>query len=246
MPDLKPMLLLQARDADDPIRFQEVGCFHRLLETDSSQLEVKSLFDPVEERDQLQRRKAIFVGGSGDYSIAHGGDWLANALAWMQTVVELSRPTFASCFGFQAMALALGGSVRTDLESAEVGTIELTRTAAARDDSLFAPLPERFLGQAGHQDIVDRLPSNAILLASTEKTKNQAFRLEGLPIYCSQFHPELDLDSLLERIRNYPEYVEKIAGIPYQQFADQCRETPDSNQILPRFVKQFVVSAGGR
>ena len=32
----------------------------------------------------------------------------------------------------------------------------------------------------------------AVLLATSERSENQAFHFPGVPIYCTQFHPELD------------------------------------------------------
>jgi GMP synthase (glutamine-hydrolysing) len=235
-----PYLLLQARDDSDPIKPTEVECFLRVGEFNPADLETRSLFDPVDSLDSLVARKAVFVGGSGDYSIVRGGPWLDNALQWMATLAKIGRPTFASCFGFQAMALALGGSVVTDLSRAELGTIDLRCTDEGRLDPLFAPLPEVFGGQAGHQDIVERIPDCAVLLAYAEKTHCQAFRLRGLPIYCTQFHPELDLASLVFRIRSYPEYVEKIAGVSFAEFEDSCRETLESRNLFRRFLEHYV------
>ena len=72
----------------------------------------------------------------------------------------MAKPAFASCWGFQALARALGGEVVTDLVRAEVGTFEIQLTAAGRSDPLFGPLGERFLAQLGHQDVVTRLPAD--------------------------------------------------------------------------------------
>ncbi len=238
--NVKPFLLLQARDDDDPIKPKEVECFLHVGNFAARDLESRSLFGPVDPLESLARRKAIFVGGSGDYSIARGGDWLENALRWMRVLAEIGRPTFASCFGFQAMSLALGGSVVNDLHRAELGTIDLRCTEEGLIDPLFGPLPEVFGGQAGHHDIVERIPDSAVLLAYAEKTHCQAFRLRDLPIYCTQFHPELDLPSLMLRLQNYPEYVEKIAGVSFDEFAGSCRETPESRDIFRRFLEYYI------
>jgi GMP synthase (glutamine-hydrolysing) len=67
--------------------------------------------------------------------------------------------------------------------------------------------------------------------------REQAFRFTGLPIYCTQFHPELDRESMLERLVSYPEYVERIARMPYDNFVHAVRETPEANRLLRQFVK---------
>ena len=230
-------LLLQVRDADDPMRAAEVRSFARALTCDIDQIAAHDLLGGPPTAGQLNQVDAALLGGSGDYSVAEGGPWLERALDGMRRLDALAKPTFASCWGFQAMARALGGTVVTDLSRAEVGVHTLRLTAAGRADPIFAPLGDEFLGQMGHQDIVDSLPPGAVLLASSARVVNQAFRLAGKPIYCTQFHAELNRADLLERVKAYPQYVERIAGIPHEQFAAESQETPATEKLLQRFVQ---------
>ena len=232
-------LLLQVRNAHDPMREQEVGCFAWALRCAPKQIRVFDLIHgrpPT--RQQLDTADVILLGGSGDYSVAEGGPWLERALDAMRDLHALSKPTFASCWGFQAMARALGGVVVTDLARAELGTLDLHLTEAGTHDPVFGPLGTPFPAQMGHQDIVDSLPPDAIRLASTDRVENQAFRFAGKPIYCTQFHPELNVWSMTERVQAYPEYVEKIAGVPFDTFLKTLTETHQTNTLLARFVQQ--------
>ena len=115
------------------------------------------------------------------------------------------------------MARAMGGRCVNDLPNAEVGTIELRLTDVGRADPLFGQLPATFLGQAGHEDHVVALPTDAVLLASWGRVAEQAFRFADRPIYCTQFHPELDRAALIQRVQAYPEYVERSAGMAVRQ-----------------------------
>ena len=81
------------------------------------------------------------------------------------------------------------------------------------------------------------MPPDAVLLASSDRVREQAFRFAGKPIYCTQFHPELDRTALMERVIAYPEYVARIARVPYEEFMASCRETPEANSLLRRFVE---------
>jgi GMP synthase (glutamine-hydrolysing) len=186
--------------------------------------------------DALRQADMILLGGSGHYSAAGAGPWLERAFDTLREVHRLARPTFASCWGFQAMASALGGSCVHDLGRAEVGTIELRLTEAGRADPLFGQLPPAFAGQAGHEDHVIALPTGAVLLASSNLVSQQAYRFEGQPIYCTQFHPELDVAAMRERLAAYPEYTQRIAGVFHDQFIASLRETPEANTLLRRFV----------
>lgn len=233
-------LLLQVRNADDPMRQQEVGCFSRALAAPRENIRVFDLLTGVPEVELLESVDVVLLGGSGDYSVAEGGPWLPAALEAMRELFEFSKPTFASCWGFQAMAKALGGEVVTDVTRAELGTIEVQLTQAGQEDPVFAPLGSRFRAAMGHQDIVTRLPDGAVLLASTNLVENQAFCFPGKPIYCTQFHPELDRISLLERLHAYPQYVERIAGVSMQEFEQRCEDTPAAVKLLERFVDLAV------
>ena len=240
MPDTLRYLLLQVRTPDDPMREHEVECFARALHCTPDQINEFDLINACPTQAQLDEVDIILLGGSGDYSVSEGGDWLTPALEAMRVLYETSKPTFASCWGFQAMAEALGGRVVKDSSRAEVGTHDVYLTDAGRSDPVFGPLTEAgesFHAQLGHQDVVDRIPPDAVLLAASTLA-NQAFYFPGKLIYCTQFHPELDRETLLDRLRKYPTYIEKITGIPYDDFVElHTDESPHTDTLLPRFVK---------
>jgi GMP synthase (glutamine-hydrolysing) len=230
-------LLLQTRNAGDPMRAQEVRCFARMLDCDISAIDVVDLLGTPVSASKLLEADMLLLGGSGHYSAAGEGEWLERALDLLREIHRLARPTFASCWGFQAMARAMGGRCVHDLPNAEIGTIEIELTVAGQADPLFGTLPRRFAAQAGHEDHVTLLPQDAVLLASSARVREQAFRFTSKPIYCTQFHPELDRTAMLERVIAYPEYVARIARVPYEEFVFSCRETPEANSLLRRFVE---------
>lgn len=232
-------LLLQLRDDDDPMRAQEVACFARALECRQDEVIPFDLLAAAPTPDEIAQADALLVGGSGNYSAAGTGAWLQRAMGALRQIVEMRAPLFASCWGFQALARALGGRCIHDPQRAELGTIALNLDPAADDDPVFGTLPKTFLGQAGHEDCVVELPPGAVRLASSDRVENQAFRLLDAPVYCTQFHPELDRTSLLERVEAYPQYVERIAGTTFEQFQRECQETPAANALLRRFKEQI-------
>jgi GMP synthase (glutamine-hydrolysing) len=234
--DKKRFLLLQARDSADPMRKQEVACFARALQCSPSRIRVADLLSGWPSAREFELADVIFLGGSGDYSAAGDGEWLQSILVGLRQLCDSDKAVFASCWGFQAIARACGGRCIHDPEHSELGTVELQLTEAGTQDPLFGRLPPTFGGQAGHQDHVIELPPHAVLLASTKKVRNQAFRLGNKRIYCTQFHPELDRTGLLQRIRAYPQYVEIHAHMNVDQFEATCHETPESNSLLRQFV----------
>lgn len=225
------------------MRRQEVACFARAFGCAPEQILVFDLLSGVPAPELLDEVDVVLLGGSGDYSVARGGDWLPAALVAMATLYETSKPTFASCWGFQAMARALGGEVVEDRSRAEVGTIWLELTPEGEADPVFGPLGKRFQVQIGHEDIVTELPEGAILLASSDRVRNEAFRFEGKPIYCTQFHPELDRRSLVERLRAYPAYLSLTEANTIEEFEEMTPETPETEAILPRFLDLVMAPA---
>ena len=53
------------------------------------------------------------------------------------------------------------------------------------------------------------------------------------PLYCTQkFHSELKVPLLKQRLRAYPQYTEKIAGMPVDELIETLQETPEANSLM--------------
>jgi GMP synthase (glutamine-hydrolysing) len=228
------------RNPDDPMRTNEVNAFSRALAVSPDQIRTVDLLSGVPSEELFPQTDVFLLGGSGHYSATDDGDWLVPILQLLRDIYDAAKPTFASCWGFQAMARAMGGRVIRDPKHAELGTQPLQLTEAGRTDPVFGPLGDTFSAHMGHEDRVVDLPPGAILLASTDVVANQAYRFDGLPIYCTQFHPELNRDDMVARLGTYSEYVERIAGIALEQFLRQLGDTPDTEQILRRFLNMVL------
>jgi len=225
------------------MRQHEIGCFERCFELGAGQVEIFDLLSGAPSSSQVDAVDVVLLGGSGDYSVARGGPWLPAALEAMVGLYEAAKPTFASCWGFQAMARAMGGEVVTDHSRAEVGVTWMTLTEAGRNDPVFGPLGDRFQVMSGHEDIVDSLPDQAALLASSDRVENQAFHFPGRPIYCTQFHPELDRSGLISRISKYPSYLPLAGASTIEELEELTPETPHTEGILKRFLNMALAVA---
>ena len=235
---MKPprFLLLQVREPGDPMAANEASAFQRALGIDAGQLEVFDLLAGAPTPSQLRSVDAVLIGGSGDHSVVRGGPWLSGALGAMETLYEQSIPTFASCWGFQALAKALGGRVVTDHARAEVGVLSLDLTEAGKQDPVFGPVGSELAVVIGHEDIVDELPEGAVSLASSSTIENEALKFLGKPIYATQFHPELAKEDLIQRITAYPPYLELTGARSIEEFRATTPETPGATSLLRRFV----------
>lgn len=233
-------LLIQIRDPDDEIRHHELKCFARAAGVSETAIRIHDLLRGVIGQETLADIDAIFIGGSGRYSAASDGDWLAQAMDSLRYVHASKVPTFASCWGHQAIARAMGGTVVHAPETAEVGTITMTLTKDALTDPVFRKLETPFAAQVGHEDTVTELPPNTTLLASSDRCRVHAYRFDDAPIYCTQFHPELERADLLKRLDAYPEYVESIAGLPLADFKERTVESLAANRLIADFLASLV------
>ena len=208
----------------------ELVSFRRIL----SPLTVRiSIFDLLQRPllpSDLEGVDLVLMGGSGKYSATSTDPWLEMALDSLRLVHASQVPAFASCWGFQGMAAAMGGEVVHDRGRAEVGTHELVLTSAGRTDPVFEYLGSPFRAQFGHEDLVETLPPRTTLLASSAKVVNQAYRFEDAPVYCTQFHPELDADGLRARFLSYPRYAAYIAGTTLEELLENLEDTPDAER----------------
>ncbi|GGS81278.1 GMP synthase [glutamine-hydrolyzing] [Planobispora rosea] len=128
-----------------------------------------------------KKPKAIILSGGPSSVYAEGAPAVPDGL------FETGVPTFGICYGFQAMAQALGGRVaRTGV--AEYGG---TRLEVSREGVLFAGLPAQQAVWMSHGDSVAAAPEGFDVTAFTAETPVAAFENPVKGLYGVQFHPEV-------------------------------------------------------
>lgn len=225
-------VLLQVRNPGDPVREEERQCFLQRLEVDHHQLHTLDVLAEPLTAELHEAFDAVLVGGSGEYSVLDDDARIKGLIDFLGETAEEGVPTFASCFGFQALTVALGGEVVNDPAAAEVGTFELERHPDALADPLFGHLPERFYAQQGHKDRALRLPEGAIPLARSTRAPWQAFRWREHPVWATQFHPEMTHHDNRLRIERYKDRYQKEAEAALATSAP----SPEASSLLSRFV----------
>lgn len=231
-------LLLQIRDHGDRVIEEERASFAEKAGLEVEQILLHNLLDGPPTRARVEACDGVLVGGSGDYYVSKGHMPAFDEL--MRFFIELADrgyPTFASCFGFQLMVRALGGTIVHDVENTELGTLELSLTEAGRNDPLMGTLPEKFNAQLGHKDRADSLPPGFENLARSELCEYQAFRVPDKPIWATQFHPELDSITNKGRYLRYLEgYSEHLTDEQRAATLDTYRDSPETGELLRHFV----------
>ena len=234
---------MQARNPGDPGRTHEQQCFEDALGLPAGSIRSWDLLGGVPQPDDLADADMLLVGGSGDYSILDDLPFVHDFIEFLTDVVLPGTiPTFASCFGFQALVVAAGGELIRDPEQAEVGTFPISVSAAGRSDPLLGKLFPSFKAQLGHKDRVQRLPAGLTSLAASERTPCQALHIDGTQVYGTQFHPELSREANIYRFNLYRERYKGSAADDSGGVAGSLEDTPLASALLPRWV-ELVQSA---
>lgn len=237
----KKYVLLQARNPNDIAKQEEIQCFATQLNLPIENISSVDILHDQYSMNSLEGFDGLLVGGAGEYSVLDDNPHIKKFINFLGEVTTTEFPTFASCFGFQALVLALGGTVVKDARNAEVGTYELETTNSASEDPIFSDLPSSFLAQLGHQDRADIFPSSILHLARSKATEYQALRVPNKPIYATQFHPELTYLDNMKRFQRYMPIYGKLFGEKEAQARmDSHRPSLHSNQLLLRFQEKFV------
>ena len=230
------LLLLQARLADDPMRERE--CFVRATGLPRENVVPFDLCDRAPTIGETRQFDALTIGGSGDYYVTKGDlTDFAQLLETLREVVGIGHPTFASCFGYQLLVHALGGEIIHDPSRTEVGSYEMVLTPEGRVDELFTFLPDRFWAQLGHKERASRHPDGVPNLAGSELSPFQALRIPGRPVWASQFHPELDHETNLDRFRHYESSYATYREGERGKAAKRFRDSPEASSLLARFLE---------
>ncbi len=128
------------------------------------------------------RRPAAVILSGGPASVYEPG-----APALDAELFELGIPVFGICYGFQAMARALGGTVeRTGLR--EYGGTPLRVLAPG---SLFPDLPTEQSVWMSHGDSVSQAPAGFLVTAESDGAPVAAFEARDRRLAGVQFHPEV-------------------------------------------------------
>jgi GMP synthase (glutamine-hydrolysing) len=218
----------------------ERACFAGRAELPLDAVDVHPMVDGRPDLGRLASYDAVFFGGSGAYSVLDDVPWIRDGLRTVLDTVERRVPAWASCFGFQGLALALGGEVVRDDARQELGAFELELTGAGQADPLLSKLPPVFWAQEGHHDHVDALPPGVTLLAAGRgAVRNQALRVDGTPFYASQFHPELTAATTIERFLHYRALYSEPGtdGDAVVERLRAGRDTPEMATLLSRLVR---------
>jgi GMP synthase (glutamine-hydrolysing) len=138
--------------------------------------------------------------------------------------LEANVPILAICLGHQLLAHWLGGEVKRGRW--EIGWLPISVNQAGQADPILSGLGQTFYGFLWHGDQVTRLPEEAVLLASSELCRVQAYRLRGRPVWSVQFNPQYD-PAIAESVVRHSPWIAKRGWDQEEIIATGHREYDD-------------------
>ena len=238
--DLK-ILLLQIRDNQN-VRVEEHLSFANFSKLELHQIEVLNVFDtPSFKPNQIDNYDALYVGGASEANVLELDKYpfVKNCIKLLRYAAEISKPTFASCFGFQLAVLAFGGIILNKDKDYEMGTVKISLTDKAKSDLIYQGIQDRFPAVSVHRQYASTIPEPLETLAYTGQCVH-SFKYKNKPLWAFQFHPEVDRDTLVKRLtifsRHYTANAEHL-----KEVLGSAVETPESNILLGNFVERVLL-----
>jgi GMP synthase-like glutamine amidotransferase len=187
----------------------------------------------------------IVMGGPQQAYDDGSAPWLRATKELLRAAVEQGVPTLGICLGGQLLAEALGGRVEKGADGIEAGARLVAKRDAAWDDELFGDVPFTPTVVQWHEDAIVELPPGAVLLASSSRYPNQAFRV-GDRAWGVQFH----IETPPEMVRHWgAEYTSAVveAGLDPVALAERAvEELPEVEACWRPVVERFAGLAQGR
>jgi GMP synthase (glutamine-hydrolysing) len=236
---VKPIVCVRHEDSDT------LGVAIPAFERQGADVRVVDAWKPDTDWDGLWKEAAgiVVFGGEMNADEVERHPYLASERDLLGTTVDMNVPVLGVCLGGQLLARALGAEV-FPAAVRELGFAVLHPMEAAADDPLLSVLVEGDRMFEWHKDTF-ALPEDAVLLATGDDVRNQAFRY-GDRAWGIQFHPEVtasNLDlwfamvedqlgpdwgrrpaELREEVRTLLPAQQERAGVMFKRFADLVRE----------------------
>ncbi|MDP4121242.1 MAG: glutamine-hydrolyzing GMP synthase [Bacillota bacterium] len=142
--------------------------------------EIKSYKTSVSDIKSKNYKGIIFSGGPNSV-------YEENAPKCDPALFDAGIPILGICYGAQAMAQAIGGTV----ESSTVKEYGNTVVNFNNDNPLFSGIKSESICWMSHTDYISKAPENFKILATSKTCPVAAMGDENRKLYATQFHPEV-------------------------------------------------------
>lgn len=142
-----------------------------------------------------------FIIGGSPASVNDDAAWIARLMQAVPQIVALGRPLFGACFGHQAIAAALGGTVTHNPGGWVFG---VTETVVTAPPAWMDAGPIRL--NAAHSEQVTALPAGAKVLGGNADCPAGLLHW-GTKVFTTQYHPEITHDFMTALVEEYADKV---------------------------------------
>jgi GMP synthase (glutamine-hydrolysing) len=242
---MRPFLLLASR-AEDEAADDEYAAFVRCTGLPAEQLHRVRMEAAPLPRIDLDDYAGVFVGG-GPFNSSDPPETKsavqrrveAELGPLLNEIVARDFPFLGACYGIGTLGVHQGGTI-DPMYAEPIGAVRVSLTAAGLADPLVAGMPEEFDAFVGHKEACRVLPPTAVLLAGSPGCPVQMFRIKT-NLYATQFHPELDRDGIITRVRVY----QNFGYFPPDELADLIKRlsvaaVTEPPRMLGNFVDRYA------
>lgn len=234
------LILLQYRD-NKKVRQEEIQSFLKFCDIASNQIKVLNTFDtPNFKSNAFKGYDGVLIGGASETSVFSEDLCIKCGKELIVRAIEDKIPTFASCFGFQLAISAFNGEIITQEIGFEMGSVLISLEEKAKDDPLVYDLPDPFYGISVHKQKAIKAPKNFISLAKTDQCLH-IIKSVGSPFWGFQFHPEVDANTLKQRLtlykRSYTKNDEELRAV-----LSNIHDTFYANDLCKKFIDRILLT----
>lgn len=186
-------------------------------------------------RVKLARFDALVVSGS-PASATEDTPLVLNEVELVKQAEQQGMSILGVCFGSQLLGRAYyGKEAIRNCAQPEIGWYTVSRSGT--DDLLFQDVPPEFTSFQYHTEEV--LPQPAMrILATSEQTIIQAFRIGDRPIWGTQFHFEVTPRAGLDLLRKTRRFYEPL-GFDYEEMVPKVQSSPAPKQLFNNFLSSL-------
>jgi len=216
------------------LAFEDMASFTSVLQINGYQINYIEAADFALAPDDL----ALIDALSDDLLVVLGGPISVNDSSMFPFIeaeinllkqrITADKPTLGICLGAQLIARALGAAVYPG-DTKEIGWYDLTLTDAGEQSALRYLNAEHCSMLHWHGETFD-LPDGAVLLASSEAYKNQAFSY-GDKVLALQFHPEVTQRSMEKWFVGHVGEIMQTDGVSVEQLRHDTHQYANQLEV---------------
>ncbi|HPT13637.1 MAG TPA: type 1 glutamine amidotransferase [Bacteroidales bacterium] len=180
----------------------------------------------------------IILGGAvGAYEEALY-PWLIEEKKFIREAIREGKLVLGICLGSQLIASSLGADVYPN-SAPEIGYFPVYFNQNAKQDDLYSLLPDELTVMHWHNDTFN-LPEGAVCMASSARTRNQAFRW-GKNVFALQFHfelTEMSANTLIDKSGKNLQISESVQ--PAEVIRSKNYVTLENNRLFGQFLDKLL------